>query len=95
MSVRENPSAEAAPPVQKLLLEKSIQLCGPMKASIQIVREQLALLETAEKLELEGFRELVEGSSLSPDELYERATENCYIAAAEALKVGLVADILK
>ncbi|RWM87827.1 MAG: hypothetical protein EOR84_29045 [Mesorhizobium sp.] len=69
-------------------MQTSVELNGPMKSSIQIVREQLALLETAERLEMEGFKELVEGSSLSVDELYRRATTNCYIHSEEALDLG-------
>jgi ATP-dependent protease ClpP protease subunit len=81
--------------VHERRLDQAVQLCGPIKASIQIIREQLSMLETAHKLEMEGFRELVEGSKLSVDELYERATSNCYLHAEEALDLGLVAEILK
>jgi ATP-dependent protease ClpP protease subunit len=76
-------------------LSQSVQLCGPIKASIQIIREQLSMLETAHRLEMEGFRELVEGSKLSVDELYERATSNCYLHAKEALDLRLIAEILE
>lgn len=81
--------------VHERRIDDSIVLKGPMKSCIQIVKEQLALLETAEKLEMEGFRELVEGSSLTTDELYDRATRNCYIHAEEAFQTGLVAQILR
>ncbi|RWP18799.1 MAG: peptidase S14 [Mesorhizobium sp.] len=81
--------------VHERRMQTSVELNGPMKSSIQIVREQLALLETAERLEMEGFKELVEGSSLSVDELYRRATTNCYIHAEEALDLGIVADLLR
>ncbi|MER8753158.1 hypothetical protein NKH57_28680 [Mesorhizobium sp. M1050] len=75
-------------------METSLELNRPMKSCIQIAREQLALLETAEQLEIEGFRELVEGSSLITDELYRRATTNCYIHADEARRLGIVAHVL-
>ena len=75
--------------------QTSIELNGPMRANIQIVREQLALMETAVRLEMAGFGELVEGSRITTDELYRRATENGYIAAGEALELGLIADILR
>jgi transcriptional regulator of NAD metabolism len=81
--------------VHERRLDQAVQLCGPIKASIQIIREQLSMLETAHQLEMEGFRELVEGSSLTVDELYERATSNCYLHAEEALDLGLIAEILK
>ncbi|RWM02688.1 MAG: peptidase S14 [Mesorhizobium sp.] len=81
--------------VHERRMETSIALNGPIRSCIQIVREQLALLETSQRLEMEGFRELVEGSSLSADELYRRATENCYINAAEALSLGMIGGILR
>jgi ATP-dependent protease ClpP protease subunit len=75
-------------------LDTQITLCGPIRSSIQIVREQLALLETAERLEMEGFRDLVTGSSVTVEELYERAKNNCYLHAPEALELGLVGAII-
>jgi len=76
-------------------ITKSITLDGPMRSNLQIVREQLSLMETAEKLEKEGFGELVEGSRLSADDLFDRAKDNCYMMADEALEQGLVAEILR
>ena len=40
-------------------LESYIDLNGPIRSCLQIVREQLSLLETAQHLELAGFGELV------------------------------------
>jgi ATP-dependent protease ClpP protease subunit len=80
--------------VHERRLEKSLELNGPIKSCIQIVSEQLHMLETAERQELEGFRELTEGSTLGTDELYELATRNCYIPAAQALELGLIAEVL-
>ncbi|CDX20074.1 conserved hypothetical protein [Mesorhizobium plurifarium] len=81
--------------VHERRMETSIALNGPMQSCIQVVREQLALLETSQRLEMEGFRELVEGSSLSADELYRQATQNCYIHAAEALTLGMIGGVLR
>ncbi|UVC12501.1 hypothetical protein IHQ71_30125 (plasmid) [Rhizobium sp. TH2] len=39
------------------------------------------MLETAQELELAGIRDLVEGSDLTIDQLYEKATKNCYLKA--------------
>ncbi|WP_352672290.1 hypothetical protein [Mesorhizobium australicum] len=76
-------------------IEQQIQLNEPIKAALQKVRAQLSLLETARDLELEGFRELVQESRISVEELYDRASTNYYLSAAEALKVGIVARILR
>lgn len=48
--------------VHERRMQTSIDLNGPLKSCIQIVRERLALLETAEHLEMGGFEELVHGS---------------------------------
>ena len=40
--------------VHERRLDQIVQLCGPINASIQIIREQLTMLETAHKLEMEG-----------------------------------------
>jgi len=88
-------TADAVLLIHERRLDDIISLKGPLKSCVQIVREQLAMLETAEQLEMEGFRELVNGTSLSVEELYDRATKNCYLHADEALKDGLVESILK
>jgi ATP-dependent protease ClpP protease subunit len=75
-------------------LQKTLELNGPMRADLQIVRETVALLESAQRTEREGFAELAAGSRMSVDELYERALTNCYLTAEEALEKGLVAAIV-
>lgn len=52
------------------------------------------MFETAEQLELEGVGQLVEGSSLSLEQLHDRAIKNCYIHASDALELGLIEAIL-
>ena len=81
--------------VRERRLERSIELKGPIKSSIQILREELALLETAEQLEMAGFDELVAGSSLTANQMYQRALGDMYIRADEAFTMGLVAEILR
>ncbi len=72
--------------VHERRMDTEVILKGPLKSCIQIISEQLQLLKAAEKVEREGFRELVVGSSIDADELYARATNNCYIAAEDALR---------
>jgi ATP-dependent protease ClpP protease subunit len=81
--------------VHERRLDNAVELKGPLRSCLQIVREQLALLETAEQLEVENFKALVDGSSISLDQIRERATNNCYIHAEEALKLGLIEEILR
>jgi ATP-dependent protease ClpP protease subunit len=88
-------TADATLLIHERHVEKSFALGGPIKSSIQIVREELAALETAERVEKEDFAHFVEGSAISTAQLYEHATENCYLSAAEALELRLVAQILQ
>lgn len=76
-------------------MEANIELKGPLKSCLHTVREQLALLETAERLEMEGFVQLAEGSLLDSRELSERAKSGWYLHAEEALRLGLIAGIVR
>jgi ATP-dependent protease ClpP protease subunit len=75
-------------------IESEIALKGPMRSNIQILREQLAQMETAEKLENDGFSEFIEGSKFTLDQLYERAKNNLYLTAEEALNLQLITKII-
>ena len=54
----------------------------------------LAQLETAERIERAGFAEFAQGSRIGLEELYERATTNCYLTAQEALDLDLIAGVI-
>jgi len=43
---------------------------------------------------MEGFRGLVQGSTLSLDDIYERAKTNCYLTAQKAQKACPIGGIL-
>jgi ATP-dependent protease ClpP protease subunit len=75
-------------------ISSSVELKGPMKGNIQILREQLAVMETARRLEELGFAEFAEGSKLSLQELTRRAEENYYVTAQEAEELGFVAGLI-
>ena len=80
--------------VHERRMKKTIELDGPMAANIQIVKELLAEIEAAEAVEREGFAELVEGSSLTEPELFQKAVHNYYLSAEEALELGLIAGVI-
>ena len=75
-------------------LQKTLSLDGPIRANIQIVREMLSQLESAERIEKDGFSELVKGSRITLDELYRRSITCLYLPAAEALKLELIAGVV-
>jgi ATP-dependent protease ClpP protease subunit len=80
--------------VHERQLQRTLDLRGPVRGGLQKVREMLAQLETAERVEREGFAELAAGSRLDVEDLYRRAADGYYIAAREALDLGLVAALL-
>jgi hypothetical protein len=75
-------------------MQRTINLDGPTGSNLQIIRETLALLETAEEIEKQGFADLAQGSRLSADELYRRARGNYYLSAEQALELDLIAGVL-
>jgi ATP-dependent protease ClpP protease subunit len=75
-------------------IDSDVKLNGPMRSNIQILREQLSEMETAARLEKEGFEEFVAGSKMTSDQLYERAKTNYYVTAMEALNLGFIGGIV-
>lgn len=80
--------------VHERRIQRSLEISGPMRADLQIAREMVAQLESAQRTEREGFAELAEGSAISAEELGRRATTNCYLTAHEAFDLGLVAAVV-
>jgi ATP-dependent Clp protease protease subunit len=76
-------------------LQEKVELSGPIQACLQIAQEQLAMLKMAERLENEGFEELVQGSAISVEELQKCIRKNCYLSAEEAIEHGIIGSIVK
>ncbi|HMJ92749.1 MAG TPA: peptidase S14 [Allosphingosinicella sp.] len=75
-------------------LDKSIEISGPMRASLPELDAVRAQIENGLKLEERNFRRLIEGSDVGMTELCEKAVHNWYVDAEEALKRGLIAGIV-
>lgn len=75
-------------------LAKTVQLDGPLSACEQQLREVLAEIETGKALQTEGYRQLIEGSQVTLDEIERRAADNWYLTAEEALARGLIAGVV-
>ena len=76
-------------------LDKTVQLSGPLRAVVSVARDLLSEIENGQKLERDGFADLVRGSGIGMDELMrEVGTANWYLSADEALARGLVAGLL-
>jgi ATP-dependent protease ClpP protease subunit len=81
--------------VHERSMQQTVELSGPTRSNIQIVQGLLETLKTAERLEREGFQQLVEGSNLTLETLYDHALGNWYVSADEALEYGLVSRVLE
>jgi ATP-dependent protease ClpP protease subunit len=75
-------------------LDKTVEISGPIRASLPQIEALHAQIMTAIQLEEENFRRLIKGSSISLDELLGKCLGNWYLGAREALDRGLVAGIL-
>ena len=75
-------------------LEKTVEVQGPMRASLPQVEALCHQMKMGIELEQENFERLIEGSSVRLDELFEKALYNWYVPAEEALALGLVAGIV-
>jgi ATP-dependent protease ClpP protease subunit len=81
--------------VHERSMQQTVELSGPTRSNIQIAQGLLETLKTAERLEREGFQQLVEGSNLTLETLYDHALGNWYVSADEALEYGLVSRVLE
>jgi ATP-dependent protease ClpP protease subunit len=76
------------------LMTSSVQLAGPLTTLPAVLKAKLHEIEESIKIQEEGFREIVRGSSVTLDELRSKAPSNWYIEAEEARQRGLVLDVI-
>lgn len=76
-------------------LEKTVELSGPIRASVPMVEALLAQLKVGIASEREPFCRLIEGSDIGEEEIWEKALHNWYLDAEEALSRGMVAGIYR
>ena len=76
-------------------LNKTLELKGAMRGMEALVKDTLAEIESALRMERTAFGFLVAGSDVGLDELMERISRSdWYVSDAEALKRKLIAGIL-
>jgi ATP-dependent protease ClpP protease subunit len=76
-------------------LSKDISLNGSLRSALTLLHDAIAQIESGQRLEREGFAQLVEGTELSLEKLQEKVfARDWYVPAQEALKLGLVAAIV-
>ena len=75
-------------------LEEKVELSGPIRSSMPKLEALKAQIELGLELEEAGFRQLIEGSDIGLDELWDKALHDWYLPAEEALRRRLVAAIV-
>ena len=75
-------------------LTSTVQLSGPLSTLPDILKAKLHEIEHSMRIQDEGFAAIVKGSNVTLDDLKSRATANWYVDAADALKLGLVLDVI-
>lgn len=75
-------------------LTATVELNGPLRMQVANLKAKLHEIEHSIKIEEEGFRDLIAGSTVDFDELVKRAPDNWYINCDEALAMGLVLDVI-
>ena len=75
-------------------LDRTVTLSGPLRTGIPTIEALLAEMRTGVELEEVGFRRLIEGSSVTFDEVVRKATSSWYVTAEEAFERGLVGALV-
>lgn len=89
-------SADCELLIHERKLKKALRLDGSLKACAAQVKNTLAEIESGERLERDGFLELVKGSSLTLADLQARVCErDWYLPATDAQGLGLVAGLVQ
>lgn len=76
-------------------LKKTLEIEGPLRPTVPMIKALLHQLECGIELEEQNFKRLIAGSKLTLDELLDRALYNWYVPAEEAVERGLVAGIVE
>jgi hypothetical protein len=72
---------------------KDVHLEGPLRVCAEVLHGLIAEVENGMALQRQGFEQLIDGSSVSMDDLERRIRGNWYLSAEEALELGLVAGL--
>lgn len=75
-------------------MDKALNIAGPLSTCLASVKATLHEIEHSILIEKEGFANLIAGSSVTMDDLLNRAPSNWYIEANEAVALGLVQAVI-
>lgn len=80
--------------IHERLLTKTLQISGPLTTCVAAVKATLHEIEASIAIQNEGFENLVRGSKVTMADVLQKAPENWYVEANEALELGLVHAVL-
>jgi ATP-dependent protease ClpP protease subunit len=75
-------------------LAKELRLDGPLTTCVATVKAALNEIESSIAIQNEGFQNLILGSSVTMDEVLQRAPSNWYVEAEDARQMGLVEAVI-
>lgn len=75
-------------------LSKTLIIDGPLTTCVANLKATLNEIECSIAIQNEGFQNLINGSSLSLDDVLLKAPENWYLEANEAQSLGLIAAVI-
>jgi ATP-dependent protease ClpP protease subunit len=75
-------------------LSKTLTIDGPLTACVAVVKATLNEIECSIAIQNEGFQNLIVGSSVTLEDVLQKAPMNWYLEAQEAKNLGLVEAVL-
>ncbi|RYD59223.1 MAG: peptidase S14 [Sphingomonadales bacterium] len=80
--------------VHERIMNKTVEVSGPLKTCVSVLKATLHEIEESLRIEEEGFRDIIAGSRVPFEDVCKRAPANWYIEAEEARDLGLVLDVI-
>jgi hypothetical protein len=80
--------------IHERMLISTLNLNGPLTMCASTLRAKLNEMESSIEMQNEGFENLINGSSVTMEEVLQRAPENWYIEAAEARDLALIEAVI-
>ena len=75
-------------------LSKELKIDGPLTTCVATVKATLHEIESSIVIQNEGFENLIADSTVTLDEVLEKAPFNWYVEADEAKSLGLIEGVL-
>ena len=75
-------------------MSKELKIDGPLTTCVATVEAALNEIRCSIEIQNEGFRNLVEGSSVTFEDVLKRAPSNWYVEAEEAQRLGLIEAVI-